>query len=69
MVGEIENFYKSIGGHGPKFVTQLLTEVDLDNPELRELRDFAQHVHEGAHAPIDDQSSDSGGQATELFQE
>lgn len=52
MVGEIENFYKSIGGHGPKFVTQLLTEVGLDDHELRELREFVQSVHEGKHAPI-----------------
>ncbi len=69
MVGEIENFYKSIGGHGPKFVTQLLTEVDLEDQELRELREFVQHVHDGAHAPIDDQSSDSDEQASALLQQ
>lgn len=69
MVGEIENFYKSIGGHGPKFVTQLLTEVDLEDQELRELREFVQHVHDGAHAPIDDQRSDSDEQAAALLQQ
>lgn len=69
MVGEIENFYKSIGGHGPKFVTKLLTEVDLEDPDLRELREFVQHVHDGAHAPIDDQSNDSDEQTAALLQQ
>lgn len=68
MVGEIENFYKPIGGHGPKFVTKLLTEVDLENSDLRDLREFVQHVHDGAHAPINDRSSGKE-QAVELLPE
>lgn len=49
-VGEIENFCKEIGLHGPKFVTKLLSEMELGDPRLRPLTEFVAHVHKGAHS-------------------
>lgn len=43
-VGEVENFYPSIGGHGPKFVTSLLSNVPLGSNELRPLHEFVKKV-------------------------
>ena len=48
-VGEIENFCREIGLHGPKFVTKLLSEVSLDDQRLAELRAFVERVHKGKH--------------------
>lgn len=48
-VGEIENFQPSIGLHGPKFVTKLLTDLQLDDPGLEELRRFVKKIHDGQH--------------------
>lgn len=48
-VGEIENFCPEIGGHGPKYVTELLSSVPLDDDRLRGLREFVQTVHTGSH--------------------
>lgn len=50
--GEMESFSRSIGGHGPAFVTTLLTQIPLDAPELGGLREFVERVHKGAHAPL-----------------
>ncbi|MGB2742753.1 MAG: AAA family ATPase [Cognaticolwellia sp.] len=44
-VGEIENFCPEIGSHGPKFVTKLLTEVQLADDRLKTLREFVSHIH------------------------
>lgn len=44
-VGEIENFCKEIGSHGPKFVTKLLTDIPLSDARLAGLRDFVEYVH------------------------
>lgn len=44
-VGEIENFCPSIGTHGPKFVTKLLTEIQLGDSRLDNLREFVIHTH------------------------
>jgi energy-coupling factor transporter ATP-binding protein EcfA2 len=44
-VGEIENFCPSIGSHGPKFVTKLLTDIQLGDPSLQKLREFITHTH------------------------
>lgn len=44
-VGEIENFCPEIGSHGPKFVTKLLTEVQLADERLKNLREFVSHIH------------------------
>ncbi|EOD4153000.1 ATP-dependent endonuclease [Vibrio cholerae] len=44
-VGEVENFCKEIGSHGPKFVTRLLTDISLSDPRLVSLRDFVEYVH------------------------
>lgn len=52
-VGEVENFCPSVGSHGPKFVTKLLSEVPFDDPQLRDLRDFVEIVHKGPHAPLE----------------
>ena len=46
-VGEIENFFKEIPGHGPKYVTKLLSSVSLDDERLEGLRQFTERVHEG----------------------
>lgn len=44
-VGEIENFCPELGSHGPKFVTKLLSNVQLNDSRLSELRDFVEKVH------------------------
>jgi predicted ATPase len=51
--GEMESFCRSIGGHGPKFVTNVLTNVPLNETRLQALRDFTVKVHKGAAAPIE----------------
>lgn len=52
-VGEIENFCRSLGSHGPKFVNKVLTEVPFADPKLDKLREFVRLVHEGPHAPLE----------------
>lgn len=49
-VGEIENFCPEIGSHGPKFVTKLLSTIQLNDDRLSELRDFVERVHMGNHS-------------------
>lgn len=44
-VGEIENFCPDIGGHGPKFVSSLLSEVSPSDERLAELRGFVEKIH------------------------
>lgn len=51
-VGEVENFCRELGSHGPKFVNKLLSSVALDDDRLSDLRDFTAHVHKGKHAPL-----------------
>ena len=53
-VGEVENFCRSLGSHGPKFVNKLLAQVPLDDPKLDSLRIFMERVHKGSHAPLED---------------
>ncbi|NGN40273.1 AAA family ATPase [Mesorhizobium sp. CGMCC 1.15528] len=44
-VGELENFCKSIGNHGPKWVQTVIAERDLGkDPELAEARQFIKNV-------------------------
>jgi predicted ATPase len=45
-VGELESFYKSINGHGPQWVIDVLEQVtNLKNvPELRAAREFVQEI-------------------------
>jgi hypothetical protein len=50
--GEVENFCRDVGLHGPKFVAKLLRDIPLDDPRLRELRDFVQKVYLGPSAKI-----------------
>ncbi len=49
-VGEIENFCPDMGSHGPKFVTKLLSTVELDDDRLSKLRTFVDKVHKGPHS-------------------
>lgn len=49
-VGEIENFCPEMGSHGPKFVTKLLSTVQLDDGRLSDLREFVEKVHKGSHS-------------------
>lgn len=51
-VGEIERFNRKIPGHGPKFVTKVLTEHSLDEKEFSELKIFVEKVHKGSHSVI-----------------
>lgn len=50
--GEMESFCPTIGGHGPKFVTEVLTEMPLNSTSLSSLRDFTIKVHAGPHATL-----------------
>jgi hypothetical protein len=50
--GEIESFCPTQGGHGPRFVTSVLTNVELNSPSLRDLREFTEMVHKGSAAPV-----------------
>lgn len=43
-VGQAEGFCRSIGKHGPEFVTKLLEQLDLSDAKLAELRDFVRQV-------------------------
>jgi hypothetical protein len=52
-VGEIENFCPDIGGHGPKFVTNLLSSLPLGSPELNSLREFVKLVQAGPSGRLD----------------
>ncbi len=52
-VGEVENFCRSLGSHGPRFVNKLLTQVPFDDPKLGDLRTFVELVHQGCHAPLE----------------
>lgn len=52
-VGEIENFCPQIGSHGPKFITKLLSDIPLGDPQLTDLRDFVNIVHKGKHCNLD----------------
>lgn len=49
QVGEVENFCREIGKHGPRFVNKLLQEIPIGDGRLVELRDFVEEVHRGAH--------------------
>jgi hypothetical protein len=48
-VGEIENFCPEIGSHGPKYITNLLSTIPLDDDRLADLRRFVERVHKGPH--------------------
>ena len=46
-VGEMEGFCKSIGGHGPRWVQEVLENRDLaDDPELETARRFVHEIWE-----------------------
>ena len=57
-VGEIENFCPEIGKHGPKFVNKLLSEVNLGDESLDNLKKFVATVHFGPHSPLPENVSD-----------
>ena len=60
-VGEIERFNRKIPGHGPKFVTKVLTEHSLDEKEFSELKIFVEKVHKGSHSVIHSPSQAESG--------
>ena len=44
-VGELENFCKSVGGHGPSWVQEVLSRPDFStDPELEDARKFVQDI-------------------------
>ena len=44
-VGELEGFCKSVGGHGPKWVQQVIENYDLaSDPDLQKARDFVREI-------------------------
>jgi energy-coupling factor transporter ATP-binding protein EcfA2 len=45
--GEIENFCREVGLHGPKFVAKLLRDIPLDDACLKNLREFVEKVYLG----------------------
>ena len=50
-VGELEGFCKSVGGHGPRWVQQVIEERDLANdPELGRARAFVREVWQSRYA-------------------
>ncbi|MGC0809264.1 ATP-dependent nuclease [Pantoea agglomerans] len=49
-VGEVEMFNKKITGHGPKFVSSVLTDHSLESEDFDELRKFVERVHSGPHS-------------------
>ena len=53
-VGEMERFCKSIGGHGPRWVRQVLEERNLANaPELESARKFVKQLWESKRSDAD----------------
>ncbi|MGD5182298.1 hypothetical protein QUS34_23015, partial [Xanthomonas citri pv. citri] len=50
--GEVEGFCPTIGGHGPRFVARVLTDMPLNSPRLQSLREFTIKIHQGAAASI-----------------
>jgi predicted ATPase len=44
LAGELESFHRSSVGHGPRWVTNVLTSVPLNSPELRAAREFVGEV-------------------------
>ncbi|MCA8120176.1 AAA family ATPase [Burkholderia cepacia] len=50
--GEIENFCREVGSHGPKFVSKLLRDIPLGDGRLRNLREFVEKVYRGQSARL-----------------
>ncbi|MDM2913546.1 AAA family ATPase [Citrobacter sp. Cpo035] len=65
-VGEIERFNKKIGGHGPKFVSKVLSEHSLDEKEFDDLKMFVEKVHKGPHSILDTTPINSDKVAVEM---
>jgi len=47
--GEIENYCREVGSHGPRFVTSLLDTIDLSSEHLSDLRKFVSDLNNGPH--------------------
>lgn len=45
--GQIENFCKEVGSHGPKFVKKLLSDYDFNDEKLSNLLKFVKNVSKG----------------------
>jgi len=50
--GEIENFCREVGSHGPKFVAKLLRDIPFGDGRLRGLREFVEKVYLGSSARL-----------------
>lgn len=50
--GEIENFCREIGSHGPKFVAKLFRDIPLGDARLRDLREFVEKIYLGPSASL-----------------
>lgn len=48
--GEIENLVPAASKHGPAFVSNVLTDFELDDPKLKALRDFVEQFVDGSPA-------------------
>lgn len=55
--GEIENFCREVGSHGPKFVAKLLRDIPLGDARLRDLRDFVERVYLGPSARLNSEQT------------
>ena len=52
-VGELEGFCKSVGGHGPRWVQQVIEGYNLANePELERARDFVREIWKSNHGSV-----------------
>ena len=50
-VGEMEGFCKSVGGHGPRWVQQVMEERNLAaDPELEPVRSFVKQLWNSKHS-------------------
>ena len=43
-VGELESFVRSVGGHGPKWVSEVLKKDLANDPELDNAKSFVQSI-------------------------
>lgn len=50
--GEVENFCRDIGLHGPKFAQKILSETEFNDDRLADLRAFTARVHKGKHGHL-----------------
>ena len=52
-VGELENFVKSVGNHGPKWVSEVLGRDLKNDSELATARNFVKELIPGINTDVD----------------